>query len=137
MGYLTAVSRKLPKPFSGQIMARSAAGKSSLIESILDFLPPEDMHEVTAMTGQSLYYLPADGLQHKVLAMVEDEGSEQANYPLKILQSEHALVLAVTVRDPEGRDAADEDEAGEGAGGAVHHPPARRRIMSWPTATWC
>jgi len=102
MGYLIAVSRKLPKPLSGQIMARSAAGKSSLLGSILDFVPPEDKHVVTAMTGQALYYLPEDGLQHKVLAVVEDEGSEQANYPLKILQSEHELVLAVTVRDPEG-----------------------------------
>jgi DNA primase len=102
MGYLIAVSRKLPKPLSGQIMARSAAGKSSLLGSILDFVPPEDKHVVTAMTGQALYYLPEDGLQHKVLAVVEDEGSEQASYPLKILQSEHELVLAVTVRDPEG-----------------------------------
>jgi DNA primase len=102
MGYLIAVSRKLPKPLSGQIMARSAAGKSSLLGSILDFVPPEDKHVVTAMTGQALYYLPENGLQHKVLAVVEDEGSEQANYPLKILQSEHELVLAVTVRDPDG-----------------------------------
>jgi len=102
LGYLIAVSRKLSKPLSGQITARSAAGKSSLLNSILDFVPAEDKQVVTAMTGQALYYLPEDGLSHKVLAIVEDEGSSQASYPLKILQSENELVLAVTVKDPDG-----------------------------------
>jgi DNA primase catalytic core len=102
LGYLIAVSRKLSKPLSGQITARSAAGKSSLLNSILDFVPAEDKQVVTAMTGQALYYLPEDGLAHKVLAIVEDEGSSQASYPLKILQSENELVLAVTVKDPDG-----------------------------------
>ena len=102
LGYLIAVSRKLSKPLSGQITARSAAGKSSLMNAILDFVPAEDKQVVTAMTGQALYYLPEDGLAHKVLAIVEDEGSSQASYPLKILQSENELVLAVTVKDPDG-----------------------------------
>ncbi|HUO09007.1 MAG TPA: CHC2 zinc finger domain-containing protein [Phycisphaerae bacterium] len=102
LGYLIAVSRKLNKPLSGQITARSAAGKSSLLNAILDFVPAEDKQVVTAMTGQALYYLPEEGLQHKVLAIVEDEGSQQASYPLKILQSENELILAVTVKDPEG-----------------------------------
>ena len=102
LGYLIAVSRKLSKPLSGQITARSAAGKSSLMNAILDFVPAEDKQVVTAMTGQALYYLPEDGLAHKVLAIVEDEGSQQASYPLKILQSENELVLAVTVKDPDG-----------------------------------
>ena len=102
LGYLIAVSRKLSKPLSGQITARSAAGKSSLMNAILDFVPAEDKQVVTAMTGQALYYLPEDGLAHKVLAIVEDEGSQQASYPLKILQSENELILAVTVKDPDG-----------------------------------
>ena len=102
LGYLIAVSRKLSKPLSGQITARSAAGKSSLMNAILDFVPAEDKQVVTAMTGQALYYLPEDGLAHKVLAIVEDEGSSQASYPLKILQSENELVLEVTVKDPDG-----------------------------------
>jgi hypothetical protein len=52
---------------------------------------------MTAMTGQALYYLPEDGLAYKVLAIVEEEGSTPISYPLKILQSEKELVLAVTV----------------------------------------
>ena len=70
--------------------------------AILDFVPEEEKQVVTSMTTQALYYLPAEGLKHKVLAVVEDEGSNNASYPLKILQSEKKLILAVTVRDPEG-----------------------------------
>jgi hypothetical protein len=73
-----------------------------LLQSILDFVPPEDKEVLTALTGQALFYLPQDGLKHKVLALAEDEGSHGAAYPLKILQSEKQLVLAVTIRDPDG-----------------------------------
>ena len=102
LGYLIAVSRKLSDPLSGLIVSRSAAGKSALMNAILDFVPEEDKQVVTAMTTQALYYLPDDGLRHKVLAVVEDEGSGSASYPLKILQSEKKLILAVTVKDGDG-----------------------------------
>lgn len=102
LGYLIAVSRKLDDPLSGLIVSRSAAGKSSLLNAVLDFVPEEEKQLVTSMTTQALYYLPEDGLKHKVLAVVEDEGSQTASYPLKILQSEKRLILAVTVRDPDG-----------------------------------
>jgi DNA primase len=102
VGYLIAVSRKLDKPLSGMIVARSAAGKSSLLNAILDFVPDEDKEVLTSMTGQALYYMEENALKNKVLAVMEDEGSTQATYPLKILQSEKKLVLAVTVRDPDG-----------------------------------
>lgn len=101
-GYLVTVSRKLDKPLSAMVVARSAAGKSSLLNAVLDFVPDEDKQVVTSMTGQALYYMAEDALKHKVLAVMEDEGSQQATYPLKVLQSEKKLVLAVTVRDPEG-----------------------------------
>ena len=102
IGYLVAVSRKLDDPLSALVISRSAAGKSSLLNAILAFVPEEDKEVLTAMTAQALFYLPDDGLKHKVLAVVEDEGGEQASYPMKILQSEKVLVLAVTVKDPEG-----------------------------------
>jgi DNA primase len=102
LGYLIAISRKLDQPLSARIAARSAAGKSALLNAILDFVPAEDKQVMTAMTGQALYYLPEDGLAHKVLAIVEEEGTSPASYPLKILQSEKELVLAVTVKDPDG-----------------------------------
>jgi len=42
MGYLASVSRKLSDPLAVLIQSRSAAGKSSLQEAILRFVPMED-----------------------------------------------------------------------------------------------
>ena len=87
-GYLACVSRKLDKPLAVIVQSTSAAGKSTLMESVLSFLPPEEKVKYSAMTGQSLYYLGETELKHKVLAIVEEEGAERASYALKLLQSE-------------------------------------------------
>ena len=90
-GYLAAVSRKLDRPLAVIIQSTSAAGKSTLMESILAFIPEEERVKYSAMTGQSLYYLGETNLKNKVLAIVEEEGAERASYALKLLQSEGEL----------------------------------------------
>jgi DNA primase catalytic core len=61
VGYLAAVSRKLDRPLAVIIQSTSAAGKSSLLEAILAFVPEEERVKYSAMTGQSLYYLGDGG----------------------------------------------------------------------------
>lgn len=100
VGYLAAVSRKLDEPLAIIIQSTSAAGKSSLMDAILAFVPEEERIKYSAMTGQSLYYLGDTNLQHKVLAIVEEEGAERASYALKLLQSEGELTIASTGKDP-------------------------------------
>jgi hypothetical protein len=100
VGYLAAVSRKLEKPLAVVIQSSSAAGKSSLMEAILSFLPPEEQVKYSAMTGQSLFYMGETDLKHKILAIVEEEGAERAAYALKLLQSEGELMIASTGKDP-------------------------------------
>lgn len=51
------------------------------------------------MTGQSLFYLGETDLQHKILAIVEEEGAERASYALKLLQSEGEPTIASTGKD--------------------------------------
>jgi hypothetical protein len=65
VGYLAAVSRKLEEPLAVVIQSSSAAGKSSLMEAILAFLPHEEQVKYSAMTGQSLFYMGETDLQHK------------------------------------------------------------------------
>ena len=98
-GYLAAVSRKLDQPLAIIIQSSSAAGKTSLMEAILSFVPPEDQVKYSAMTGQSLFYMGETDLKHKILAIVEEEGAERASYALKLLQSEGALTIASTGKD--------------------------------------
>jgi hypothetical protein len=99
VGYVAAISRKLDQPLAVVIQSSSAAGKSSLMEAILALVPPEDRLKYAAMTPQSVYYLGATDLRHKVLAVLEDQGAEKVAYALKILQSEGELNIASTGKE--------------------------------------
>lgn len=98
--YLGAVSRKLDEPLAVIIQSSSAAGKSALMNAVLAMMPPEEQVKYSAMTGQSLFYMNETDLQHRILAIVEEEGAERASYALKLLQSEGELTIASTGKDP-------------------------------------
>ena len=100
VSYLAAVSRMLAKPLAIVVQSSSSAGKSSLMEAVLDFIPEEHREEYTAMTGQALFYMGQKNLKHKILAIAEQHGAEAASYPLKLLQSEGKLNIASTGKDP-------------------------------------
>jgi DNA primase len=100
VGYLAAVSRKLDRPLAVVIQSSSAAGKSSLMDAILSFVPEEERIQYSAMTGQSLFYMGQTNLKHKILAIAEEEGASRASYALKLLQSEGELTIASTGTDP-------------------------------------
>ena len=99
-GYIAATSRKLDKPLAMMVQSSSAAGKSSLMDAVLGFIPPEEQITYSAMTGQSLFYMGAMDLKNKILAISEEEGIRQAAYALKLLQSEGQLTIASTGKDP-------------------------------------
>jgi hypothetical protein len=98
-GYLAAVSRKLDTPLAILVQSSSAAGKSSLMDAVLAMVPPEERVQYSAMTGQSLFYLGETDMQHKILAIAEEEGVRQAAYALKLLQSDGELTMASTGKD--------------------------------------
>ena len=98
--YLAALSRKLDKPLAVLIQSTSAAGKSALMDAVLNLVPEEERVAYSAMTGQSLFYLGEADLKHKALAIAEEEGVRQAAYALKLLQSQGSLTIASTGKDP-------------------------------------
>jgi len=100
VSYLAAVSRKTDDPLAIIIQSSSSAGKSSVMDAALAFMPDEELIRYTSMTGQSLFYMGETSLKHKILAISEEEGAEQAGYALKILQSEKQLKIASTGKDP-------------------------------------
>jgi hypothetical protein len=100
MGYLAAVSRKLEDPLSVLVQSRSAAGKSTLQDAVLRFVPREDFEKYTRLTGQALFYKDENGLSHKLLAIEEEAGSREASYSIRNLQSAKALSIATTGKDP-------------------------------------
>lgn len=101
VGFIAAVSRKLDRPLAVVVQSSSAAGKSSLMDAVLAFMPQEERIKYSAMTGQSLFYMGETNLKHKILAIVEEEGASRASYALKLLQSEGELTIASTGKDPQ------------------------------------
>ena len=99
VGYLAGVSRKLDKPLAVIIQSTSAAGKSALMDAVLAMMPEEEKVQYSAMTGQSLFYMGETNLKHKILAIAEEEGAENASYALKLLQSEGKITIASTGKD--------------------------------------
>ncbi len=99
VGYLACVSRKLDKPLAVMIQSSSAAGKSSLMDSVLALMPEEERIQYSAMTGQSLFYMGETNLKNKILAISEEEGASNASYALKLLQSEGEITMASTGKD--------------------------------------
>ena len=75
VAYLGAVSRLLKKPLAIVMQSSSAAGKSSLMEAVLDFVPDDQRESYSAMTGQSLFYMGETDLKHKILAIAEQQGA--------------------------------------------------------------
>jgi len=92
--YLACVSRRLTQPLAVLVQSSSAAGKTSLMDATLAFMPAEDQVRYSAMTGQSLYYMGRGELRHKILAVAEEEGVTEAGYALKLLQSDGRLRIA-------------------------------------------
>jgi DNA primase len=97
--YLAAISRKLDDPLSLLIQSRSAAGKSTLQNTVLSLVPDEDKVVYTRMTDQALFYQNPTALTHKLLALEEAEGLGGAAYSLRALQSSKQLAIATTAKD--------------------------------------
>jgi len=70
------------------------------MDAVLSLMPEEQRVQYSAMTGQSLFYMGEMELKNKILAVVEEEGAQRAAYALKLLQSEGALSIASTGKDP-------------------------------------
>jgi len=103
LAYLVAVSRLLRHPLAAIVQSSSAAGKSSLMSAALSFVPEEDKRTYSAITGQSLFYMGAVSIRHKVLAIAEEMGVRRAAYALKLLQSDGGLTISSTTKEPGGR----------------------------------
>jgi len=98
--YLVGTSRLLDKPISAIIRSGSGAGKSALMEQVLSLMPPEDVLLFSRITPQSLFYMGKEVLDRKILAIDEREGSQEADYSIRTLQSRGKLTLAASTKDP-------------------------------------
>ena len=97
--YLAAVSRKMDDPVSLLILSSSGAGKTKLQDTTLLLCPPEDVVKLTSLSGKALFYKGRKSLKHKILALAEEAGAEEAAYAIRNLISAGELIIEVTVKD--------------------------------------
>ncbi len=99
--YVTATSRKQRDPLSDVIKSPSAFGKSQMVKDVMRLIPPEDVLEYTRITPQALAYMLEDSLKNKWLVIMERNGSEDADYNIRVIQSEQKIRIAFPAKDPE------------------------------------
>ncbi len=102
--YLAATSRLFDTCMHVAIKGPSAAGKSSIRKSVLEFFPPRDVISFTTLSEKSLLYYQ-DDFAHKILSMGEAAGTDEQSlqdYLLRELISEGILRYPV-VQKVEGK----------------------------------
>ena len=100
LAYLCMTSRKMFTPLALLILSGSGAGKSFLQDTALRFCPEEDLVKLTSVTERALFYKGETSLMHKVLALEEIAGGEEAAYAIRSLISAGILIIEATVKDP-------------------------------------
>ena len=97
--YVAMTSRKRDVPLSVLILSSSGSGKTALQDAVLAFCPPEDLVKLTALSGKALFYKDRLSLKHKVLALEEGDGVQEAMYAIRNLISAGELVSESTIKD--------------------------------------
>jgi len=100
--WLVMSSRKTSRPLHAVSLAASGIGKTHLQQTLASLLPPEDVLEVTSLSGNALYYFKGDELRHKLLLIEDLDGADEVLYPLRELQSKGRLSKTVAVKGPQG-----------------------------------
>jgi len=100
---LMGVTRMTKRPVHGVVKAPSSGGKNWAVKHVVDLFPPGDVIEITDMSPKALQYLPTS-LKQKIVVITEHEGTEGAEYVLRVAMSEGSLstLTATKVSDEDG-----------------------------------
>lgn len=101
LALICAVSARSGKPIQPSTHAQSAAGKNFLWDTALSLLPPEMVVKRSGLSAKALFRTQAN-LQGAVLYIPEVAGSEDAEYTIRVMQSDGRLEYEATEKMPNG-----------------------------------
>jgi hypothetical protein len=101
LALIRALSAKSGKPIQPSTHAQSSAGKNALWDATLSLLPEEMIVRRSGLTAKALFRTEAD-LKGAVLYLQEVAGSEDANYSIRVMQSDGRLEYEATEKAPDG-----------------------------------
>ena len=96
-----ALSAKSGKPIQPSTHAQSSAGKNALWDATLSLLPEEMVVRRSGLTAKALFRTEAN-LEGAVLYLQEVAGSEDANYSIRVMQSDGRLEYEATEKAADG-----------------------------------
>jgi len=99
---LAATSRLLEDAINILFLGEAASGKSFIMLITLRLIPPEEKIVVQRFSAQAIIYTPKT-FKHKIVAILERSGAEEAGYNIRTIQSEKRVVVTVTAKDENGR----------------------------------
>jgi len=97
--YIAAVSRFMKKPLNIYIQAGSSGGKSALLHTLEQLLPPKDIWKATTISSQALNYVEQERFMGKVFFMGESIHDEGIEGLVRQMQSEGEISRLVTMKD--------------------------------------
>jgi hypothetical protein len=101
--YLCITSRLLERPTSAAVKGPSSAGKSHLVEQVLEFFPTSTYYALSAMSEKALAY-SEEPLAHRFLVLYEAAGmnGDFASYLIRSLLSEGRVRYETVEKTHEG-----------------------------------
>jgi DNA primase len=101
LALICAVSARSGKPIQPSTHAQSAAGKNFLWDTTLSLLPTEMVVKRSGLSAKALFRTQAN-LKGAVLYIQEISGSEDAEYTIRVMQSDGRLEYEATEKMPDG-----------------------------------
>jgi hypothetical protein len=101
LALICAVSARSGKPIQPSTHAQSAAGKNFLWDTALSLLPEGMVVKRSGLSAKALFRTQAN-LEGAVLYIQEAAGSEDAEYTIRVMQSDGRLEYEATEKMPDG-----------------------------------
>ena len=101
LAFICALSARSGRPIQPSTHAQSSAGKNYLWDIVLSLLPPEKIVKRSGLSAKALFRTQVD-LKGAVLYIQEIAGSEDADFTIRVLQSDGCLEYEATEKAPDG-----------------------------------
>jgi len=98
MLYYIFISRMSDHAISCIIKGASASGKSTLVQSVLNLFPKEDILKYSYVTAKALVHCKLD-LSHKILFIQERAGAEEVDYSIRTVISEEEISIMIPIKN--------------------------------------
>ena len=100
--YIIFTSRKREQPLHVIGLGSSGTGKTHLQEKVGELIPEEERVSITTLSENAFYYFGKQELKNKVILIEDLDGSENALYPLRELQTKKRIVKTIASKNTKG-----------------------------------